>query len=128
MMKKLIIAGIATLMSVPLTYAQQFSEKLNRGAVIMAAGRVPYLSWRSFSTDSPDMYFDIYRDGVKVNKEPITNATDYRDSSGSMAKTYTIKAMIGDEVVEEFTPKKWAVSNQLQLNRPDGSTTPAGEA
>lgn len=63
MMKKLIIAGIATLMLAPLTFSQQIPEKLNREAVIMAAGRVPYLSWRSFSTDSPDMHFDIYRDG-----------------------------------------------------------------
>ena len=70
MKKKLIIAGIATLMSVPLTFSQQFPEKLNRGAVIMIAGRIPYLSWRSFSTDSPDMYFDIYRDAKKSTKYP----------------------------------------------------------
>ncbi|MDE5850637.1 MAG: rhamnogalacturonan lyase [Muribaculaceae bacterium] len=127
MIKKLIIAGIATLMSVPMTFSQQFPEKLNRGAVIMAAGRIPYLSWRSFSTDSPEMYFDIYRDGKKINKEPITNATDYSDSSGKLTQTYTIKAMIGDNVVEEFSPMKWAPSKQLQLNLPAGGKTPSGE-
>ena len=68
MKKKLIIAGIVTLLSAPLSFSQQFPEKLNRGAVIMVAGRIPYLSWRSFSTDSPEMYFDVYRDGKKINK------------------------------------------------------------
>ena len=127
MNKKLLIGSISALMSVSTAFGQQYSERLDRGAVIMAAGRVPYLSWRSLTTDSPDMYFDVYRDGKKINKEPITNATDYKDASGALTKSYTIKAMIGDEVIEEFTPLKWTASKQLTLNLPQSGTTPDGE-
>lgn len=128
MKKRLLITTITSLMLMPVALGQQYTEKLDRGAIIMAAGRAPYLSWRSFTSDTPEMYFDIYRDGTKINKTPITNATDYLDAKGSMAKSYTIKAMVGNEVVEEIVPMKWESSKQLQLSLPDGGTTPAGEA
>lgn len=129
MNNKFLLFGLAAMMAAPSCFSQTYTpEKLDRGAIILAAGRVPYLSWRSFATDSPDMYFDIYRDGKKINKQPITNTTDYRDTSGALTKTYTIKAMIGDEVVEEFSPMKWATNKSLQLTLPEGGVTPADEA
>lgn len=124
MKNKLIVTGIAALMNIPVIFGQSYSEKLDRGAVLMMSGRIPYISWRSFTTDSEDMYFDVYRDGKKINKEPITNTTDYRDAGGSISKVYTIKAMIGDEVIEEFEAKKWASSKPLQLNLPEGGIAP----
>lgn len=129
-MKHLLLAtGLAALMAVPMATAQNYpAEKLNRGAVIMAAGRVPYLSWRSFATDDPNLYFDIYRNGKKINSAPITNSTDYTDAKGKMTESYTIKAMLGDQVLEEFSPMKWASAKQITLDRPDGGNTPSGEA
>lgn len=128
MKNKFIIAGVTALMSVPASFGQAPYEEINRGAVILLTGRVPYLSWRSFASDSPDMYFDIYRDGVKINSSPIVNTTDYKDSKGSMTKSYVIKAMIGDEVVEEFSPMKWASNKMLTLDLPEGGTVPGGES
>lgn len=114
-------------MVTPFVSAQQYKEKLNRAAVITLAGRAPYISWRSFDTDSPNMYFDIYRDGVKINKEPVTKTTDYVDLKGSLQKKYTIKAMEGDNVVEEFDVMKWAAQQKLQLSLPAAGVTPSGE-
>lgn len=127
MKKNFILAGLAAALVVPAAEAQQYAEQLDRGAVIMVAGRVPYLSWRSFATDDPDMYFDVYRDGKKINSSPITNSTDYKDAKGAMTKEYVIKAMIGDDVVEEFSPMKWSNTKTLDLNRPDEGSTPEGE-
>ena len=128
MTRKLLFTGAMAFMAVSSLWAQSYSESLNRGAVKFVDGRTPYLSWRSFVSDSKDMYFDIYRDGTKINKNPIVNSTDYRDVGGSLAKTYTIKAMVGDECVEEFEAKSWGGSKSLTLNRPEGGTTPEGEA
>ena len=126
-MKNLLIASAVTLLTVPMANAQAYSETLSRGAVKMLSGRSPYISWRSLATDSREMYFDVYRDGKKINKEPITNSTDYLDAKGSLTKEYTVKAMVGDEVVEEFTAAPWAASKQLTLNRPEAGVTPEGE-
>lgn len=128
MKHRLLVTGLAALMAVPMAFAQNYpAEKLNRAAVVMLSGRAPYLSWRSFATDDPDLYFDIYRDGKKINTSPITNTTDYKDVKGKMTEEYTIKAMLGDRVVEEFTPLKWASSKEISLSRPDGGKTPSGE-
>lgn len=124
MIKKLFVAGLAAVISMPTAFGQHFQEKIDRGAVIMLSGRIPYLSWRSFATDSPEMYFDVYRDGKKINKTPIVNSSDYRDASGSMTKQYVIKAMIGDEVVDEFSPMKWSATQSLTLNLPEGGVAP----
>ena len=66
------------------------------------------------------MYFDIYRDGEKVNAAPITATTDYLDGDGDISKHYVIKAMQDNRVVEEFSPLQWASSQQITLNRPEG--------
>lgn len=127
MKKQLLVAGLTAMLTVPAVSAQQYAETLDRGAVIMLSGRVPYLSWRSFPSDNPDMYFDIYRDGKKINSTPVAKSTDYTDGKGKMTNTYTIKAMLGEEVVEEFSPMKWAASQSLQLNQPAGGTSLSGE-
>ena len=127
MKRRTFAAGMAAMLAVTAAYAEQYpAEQINRGAVIMLAGRAPYLSWRSLASDSEDMYFDVYRDGQKVNTEPITNTTDFKDLKGAMTKSYTIKAMVGDEVVEEFSPMKWNASQTIDLNRPDGGIAPDG--
>lgn len=108
-------------------FAGHYTEKLNRGAVIMLDGRTPYLSWRAFNSDAEGLYFDVYRDGKKINKTPITETSDYRDSGGKMTQEYTIKAMVGDEVVEEFSPLKWAPAKEIALSLPAAGKTPGGE-
>ena len=48
-------------------------ERLDRGVVAIkqADGKV-FVSWRSLKGDAKDMAFDVYRNGVKLNKEPLT--------------------------------------------------------
>ena len=48
-------------------------ERLDRGVVAIkqADGKV-FVSWRSLKGDAKDMAFDVYRNGIKLNKEPLT--------------------------------------------------------
>ena len=48
-------------------------ERLDRGvvAVRQADGKV-FVSWRTLKSDAKDMAFDVYRNGTKLNKKPLT--------------------------------------------------------
>jgi rhamnogalacturonan endolyase len=47
-------------------------EQLNRGVVAVRSGQQVVVSWRTLSTDHTGEPFDVYRNGVRLNKEPMT--------------------------------------------------------
>ena len=54
-------------------YARLSTERLDRGLVAVRQGSDSvFLSWRILRTDRKGEPFDIYRDGVKLNTEPLT--------------------------------------------------------
>ena len=67
-------------------------EKLNRGLVAVKTEGGVFVSWRLFSTDDDSTSFDLYRDGVKVNSQPIV-LTNYFDAGGSATSEYVVKTL-----------------------------------
>lgn len=109
--------------------AQQ-AETLGRGLVAVKTKAGVYLSWRCLTSDKSSQGYDVYRDGVKVNAEPITGSTNYVDASGTADAKYVVKAIDGGQVVET-TPEAavWPeVYKKVHLDRPAGGTTPDGVA
>lgn len=109
--------------------AQQ-AETLGRGLVAVKTKAGVYLSWRCLTSDKSSQGYDVYRDGVKVNAEPITGSTNYVDASGTADAKYVVKAVDGGQVVET-TPEAavWPeVYKKVHLDRPAGGTTPDGVA
>lgn len=106
------------------------AEKLDRGVVAVKTATGVYVSWRSLDTDSKALSFDVYRDGVKVNAEPITQGTNFKDAEGTATSKYVVKAVSGETVLETSKETEvWADGyKRLHLDRPAGGTTPAGEA
>ncbi len=47
-------------------------EQLNRGVVALRNGGQVVVSWRTLSSDKTGEPFDVYRNGVKLNTEPLT--------------------------------------------------------
>ena len=47
-------------------------EALNRGVIAIRNGNQVIVSWRTLSTDKVGEPFDIYRNGQKLNKKPLT--------------------------------------------------------
>ncbi|MET0406720.1 MAG: hypothetical protein ABW123_30150, partial [Cystobacter sp.] len=81
----------ATLLSSAPALAQRQIEKLDRGMVAVPAnGGGILVSWRLLSQDSSDVSFNVYRDGSRLTAMPLTNVTNYRDTGGSNASTYTL--------------------------------------
>lgn len=73
------------------TFAQRIMEKLNRGVIAVKTdnGDV-FLSWRLLANDPQNIGFNIYRNGEKINDQPISNTTCFTDSKGKDNASYFI--------------------------------------
>ena len=74
--------------------------------------------------------FDVYRNGEKVNKYPIRNATFFQDIyKGTESVLYTVKA-IQSKTESNYQLPSDAPAGYLNipLNRPENGTTPAGQS
>ncbi|MFA9187080.1 T9SS type A sorting domain-containing protein [Flavobacterium sp. FBOR7N2.3] len=106
-------------------------EFLDRGliAVQKTSGTV-FLSWRLLGDDPSNIAFDVYRNGVKINTSPITNATNYTDGTTTNNNVYSVKPIINGVEGTETTPVTVWAKNQLEvpIQMPPGGTVPDGRA
>ncbi|MDE6612380.1 MAG: hypothetical protein K2K22_07450 [Muribaculaceae bacterium] len=127
-MKKTLLT-LALLGALPAAAATPQAEKLDRGLIAVKAESGVFVSWRSLTSDNPGMTFDLYRDGVKVNRTPITEGTNYPDTRGKTTTQYYVTASV-DGTVVETTPVVGVEPEpyiRLTLDRPEGGTTKSGE-
>ncbi|MDT7789329.1 MAG: rhamnogalacturonan endolyase, partial [Pseudonocardiales bacterium] len=54
-----------------------------------------FVSWRLLGSDAADVAFDVYRDGVKVNRAPVTTATSYLDAGAPATASYSVRQVGG---------------------------------
>ncbi len=73
--------------------AQRTTDQLDRGLIAMKSGTGVYLSWRIQAAEYYDVLYNVYRDGTKLNAEPL-NVSNYQDKSGTATSTYTVKAVV----------------------------------
>lgn len=128
MLRNCVCAGLIGLAAAPVFAARQ-AEYLDRGVVALPAGNGVFISWRMLGDDPAAVGFNVYRNGSKITATPITNSTNYLDSSGTTSAAYTIRPVInGVEYAANAAKATW--SNPylaVNLNRPNGGTTPSGE-
>lgn len=108
--------------------SQRQMEYLDRGVVAVKTDTGVFVSWRLLGTESSSVSFNVYRDGVKINANPITNSTNLQDASGTVNSTYTVRAVVnGSEQAASTAVSVWG-SNYLSvpLSIPAGGTTPDG--
>lgn len=74
--------------------AQRPMEYLDRGVVALDLGREVYLSWRILGTEPEDIGFNIYRNGTKINDQPITTSSNFVDRSGKVTDLYSVTSVI----------------------------------
>ncbi|GGL91506.1 rhamnogalacturonan endolyase YesW [Streptomyces fumigatiscleroticus] len=72
-------------------------EDLDRGLVAVPSGKGTFLSWRLLGTEyarqGEDIAFNVYKNGHRLNREPITRSTTYQDNTRGTG-TYTVRAVI----------------------------------
>lgn len=103
-----------------ISYAQRKTDNLNRGlvAVVPKSGSGIFLSWRVQADEYYDVTYNVYRNGTKLNSEPL-NVSNYYDASGSASNTYTVNAVV--KGVEESAGE----SAKVFTKRDGGNNTPA---
>ncbi|HEX6244010.1 MAG TPA: hypothetical protein VFZ61_24005, partial [Polyangiales bacterium] len=70
-------------------------ENLCRGVVAVRSGGGNFVSWRLLGYEPPDIAFNVYRDGAKLNPAPLDKGTNYVDAMGSASARYKVRAVIG---------------------------------
>lgn len=88
-------------------------EYLNRGVIAVRNGQQVIVSWRTLTTDAKGQAFDIYRNGNKLNREPLTKGgTFFVDNTPlQTSATYEVR---GGSINGRYL---------LQANAPDGYLT-----
>ena len=104
-------------------------EKLNRGVVAVKTneGRVA-VSWRLLGSDQKDVVFDVFRNGEKLNSEPVGKATFFIDQAPSDGDAEYKVVPVGGGLSGTYRLPATAPIGYLPIavQRPEGGTTPDG--
>ena len=92
-MKKFLLLIVSALMCMAPATAQRVMENLDRGLVAMKKGNGVYLSWRLLGQEWYDVNYNVYRDGTRLNAEPLATS-NYYDASGTTSASYTVRAVV----------------------------------
>lgn len=135
------LLGLLTLTISPLSaqpdydYQKLKQEELGRGFVaIREDTETVHLSWRYLTTDPTDIAFDIYRNGVKVNHEPLRDATFHTDRNAAGKELryelhITSNKGAGSHRNAQYIVKENAPYGYINipLNIPPDGVTPTGQ-
>ncbi len=115
-MKRFFILSALLLTIVTGAFAQRKTDALDRGLIAIKTANGVYCSWRILGEEYYDVKYNLYRDGTKVNSEPL-NVSNYSDAAGTAASKYTVKAVVRG--VEEANASKVATvweNKYLEIN------------
>lgn len=70
-------------------------ENLDRGLIATLTESYGFISWRWLGTESADTLYNIYKNGEKLNNEPL-NKTNYVDTEAKSGDKYAISAITSD--------------------------------
>ncbi|MDD3431991.1 MAG: rhamnogalacturonan lyase, partial [Bacteroidales bacterium] len=88
-MKKILIILCLNLFATMFSYGQRQMEHLDRGLVAVQVSRGVFVSWRIMGQEWNNTQYNLYRNGVKLNSEPLS-VSNYLDEGGNTASSYTI--------------------------------------
>ena len=132
MMLGLLLTSAAALSQPRYDYSRLSFERLDRGvvAVRQSDGRV-FVGWRILRNDAKGQAFDIYRNGVKLNKAPLSQGGSWFIDDAPLGEDALYEVSCPDSplgVEGGFTLCADAPVGYVpvKLQRPDGGTTPDG--
>jgi rhamnogalacturonan endolyase len=91
-----LLAAVLVAGGVP-SLADEQAVSGSRGLVSIRSvhGDGNFVSWRLLGSDAADVAFNVYRDGVKVNRAPVTTATSYLDAGAPATASYSVRQVSG---------------------------------
>ena len=116
-MKKTFLLTLLALTAMLTASAQRTTDQLDRGLVAIQTSNGVYCSWRIMGEEYYDVKYNLYRDGTKVNSEPL-NVSNYTDAAGSANSKYTVKAVVrGSEQAASKEATVWT-TNYVEITPP----------
>ena len=102
-------------------------ENLNRGLVAIRENGKVYLSWRTLSSDGVGEKFDVYRNGIKLNKKPLKKGGTFFVDESPLA-TNAVYEVKGGGKDGRFELKADAPEGYLSIpiQKPEGGVSPDG--
>ncbi len=78
---------------------------MNRGLVAVSTGNGTFISWRWQGYESLDVKYNLYKNGVKLNDEPmsLTNYTDINPTAGAKYSVAPVENGVEGEKCEEVS-------------------------
>src|SRR5690625_3659328 len=105
-------------------------EFLDRGLIAVQVEDGIFVSWRMLGTEGDDTFFDLYRDGVRINEHPIDLSTNYLDMNGLSTSTYFVQTKSFEDEdmgVKSETVQVWNENYlTIPLQKPSDGKTPDG--
>ena len=106
---------------------QMALEKLNRGVVALRHDNQVVVSWRILSSDRKGEAFDVYRNGEKMNKQPLTTGGAFFVDKNPLTgdATYEVRGggLNGSYVLKAGAPDGYL---PVKLQKPADGQTPDG--
>ena len=133
-MRKLIIFGLLMCGAVMAKAQPRYDmkkiqrEDLNRGVVAVRSENKVVVSWRSLSGDAVGEAFDVYRNGKKLNQEPLVKGGTCFVDEHPLAKKAVYEVRGGGKN-GKFTLSPDAPEGYLpvKIQKPQGGVTPDGQ-
>lgn len=117
-MKKLLLMVVMAVMAMNVM-AQRSMDKLDRGLIAIKTDAGVFCSWRILGEEYYDVTYNIYRDGTKLNAEPLS-VSNFADAAGNAGSKYTVSAVVrGKEGAQCNAAGVWE-QNYLEIT-PDHS-------
>ena len=92
-MKKNLILLILAFLATLSVQAQRFTDKLDRGLIAQKVSRGVLISWRINAEEYYDVSYFVYKNGSKLNSDPVT-VSNYTDPSGTTSDSYAVAAVV----------------------------------
>jgi rhamnogalacturonan endolyase len=104
-------------------------DDLGRGLVSVGSENGNLVSWRLLATDPDDVAFNVYRDGNRINDEPISDRTNFMDEGAPADAEYTVSTVVdGNETMDAATALEMPYgSTDIPISSP-GSNYSANDA
>ncbi|WP_051251469.1 fibronectin type III domain-containing protein [Paenibacillus harenae] len=106
----------ASLATPAVTTLYREMEYVDRAPVAVKRETGNYIGWRLLGLDPAAIGFNLYRDGVKVNEEPLTSSTNYVDPAGTNASKYRLTSVLNG--AEKPASKEFGVWQRQYLSVP----------
>jgi len=90
-----LLALVLTAGGVPALADAEVSADRGLVSIRSVHGDGNFVSWRLLGSDAATAAFNVYRDGVQVNRAPVTTATSYLDAGAPANATYSVRQVNG---------------------------------